>query len=430
MNQTQVLRYRFYRIAAIFIPFLFLLLTEIAFRISMPGLRAGADRVRFLANEDRQRRFSILKVPDPVLLWHLKPYSPLMNHERLNRYGYRTPNFKTRKPEDCFRIVIIGDSRSFGFGIADRKYLFSDQLRNTLSEKSAGKVEVINLAVIGYSSYQGLKLLDEFVWKIKPDLLISWFGFNDTLYYHVTDRQSAVASRYFGTLQNFLNHSFFYQWLRSIYIDLFRRKDAPIPVNQPITRRVPLDEYHLYMTEICRAAQHAGCEILCMNSPIRSDVPMILNAKRIVYQDQDGRYYQKLQNQYDLEGYWLMNATAFPGSEDELDILLQKYPELPILHYFKGRFLREKNLMDEAEIFFDNAKNLDTQRKAISEYNDALKKVCNTLDVECINLVETFYENESRPLFVDDCHPNVKGHKLIYETLLPVIREKLPDGTQ
>lgn len=132
-------------------------------------LPAGRDELSLITGILRQ---------DPDLFWTQKPgletvFSgvPL----RLNSLGFRGAEPET--PKSGFRIVIMGASPALGWGVRE-KLTYADILRRRL--KADGKpVEIINASVIGYSSFQGVKLLRGSVLPLKPDLVIITYGVND-----------------------------------------------------------------------------------------------------------------------------------------------------------------------------------------------------------------------------------------------------------
>lgn len=106
---------------------------------------------------------------DKDLFW--KPRPNVLGHNSQGCYG---PEFAAEKPEGVFRIVCLGDSCTH-FGPMS----YPDILRAVLEKQAPGKFEVINAGVIGYTSFQGLTLLDAKVLGWSPDLVTVYFGWND-----------------------------------------------------------------------------------------------------------------------------------------------------------------------------------------------------------------------------------------------------------
>ena len=130
------------------------------------------------AGHDELSRITRILRHDPDLFWTQRPGLetvfagvPL----RLNSLGFRGAEPEPRK--GGFRIVIMGASPALGWGVREED-TYAALLRERL--KAGGKqVEIINASVIGYSSFQGLKLLRKTVLPLSPDLVVITYGVND-----------------------------------------------------------------------------------------------------------------------------------------------------------------------------------------------------------------------------------------------------------
>ena len=85
----------------------------------------------------------------------------------LNGLGFRGPEPAATRPPK--RIVCMGASPTFGWGVGDED-AYPAQLQRRL-DPSAREVEVLNAAVIGYSSHQGRLLLERSVLPLQPDVV-------------------------------------------------------------------------------------------------------------------------------------------------------------------------------------------------------------------------------------------------------------------
>ncbi|WP_161604527.1 SGNH/GDSL hydrolase family protein [Roseiconus nitratireducens] len=108
-------------------------------------------------------------VRDDTLFW--RPRAGVMDH---NSHGFYGPEFNVEKQPGVFRIVCLGDSCTH-FGPDS----YPDMLRVYLDEMAPGQFEVINAGVIGYTSFQGRRLLESEVLNWSPDLVTVYFGWND-----------------------------------------------------------------------------------------------------------------------------------------------------------------------------------------------------------------------------------------------------------
>lgn len=88
---------------------------------------------------------------------------------RLNRNGYRDTEPRAGK-----RIVLLGDSVSFGLGVEQ------DEIYPALLEKHLGSSwDVINLAIFAYNTADERSALQEDGLKLRPELVILQFYMND-----------------------------------------------------------------------------------------------------------------------------------------------------------------------------------------------------------------------------------------------------------
>jgi len=98
----------------------------------------------------------------------------------LNSNGDRSPEIATAKRPSGLRIACVGDSWTFGMNVnQDRTY--PSRVAELLHEKHpSADAEVVNLGVLGYSSFQGLQLLKRRALDLNADVFVIGFGMNDS----------------------------------------------------------------------------------------------------------------------------------------------------------------------------------------------------------------------------------------------------------
>lgn len=96
----------------------------------------------------------------------------------MNSFGFRDGNRTLEKPANTFRILMLGDSFTEGWGVAQDK-TFSALLENKLNSLSRGRFEVINMGVAGYSPLLEYLQLKNIGLEFKPDLVILNFDYTD-----------------------------------------------------------------------------------------------------------------------------------------------------------------------------------------------------------------------------------------------------------
>ena len=94
-----------------------------------------------------------------------------------NSDGFRDRDYPVSKDKGVYRILTIGDSLTFGWGVP-RKSTYAEQLEARFNG-AVPKYEVINLGHGNYNTYQEVNLLEERGMKYDPDLIIMGFYIND-----------------------------------------------------------------------------------------------------------------------------------------------------------------------------------------------------------------------------------------------------------
>lgn len=97
-----------------------------------------------------------------------------------NRFGYRERDFETPKPAGVYRVMVLGDSFTWGQGLAveERYTAIAEQLLNRSS--TGMKFEVLNFGVPGASTTMERGILRKYIDAVQPDLVVVGFTLNDT----------------------------------------------------------------------------------------------------------------------------------------------------------------------------------------------------------------------------------------------------------
>jgi len=200
-------------------------------------------------------------LPDPQLLWRMKPgFDFGQGYPKLNRQGFRGPDFTPAKAPGTFRIAGLGDSFTFGLPETDYPSLLQDHLARRWPGK---KVEVMNFGVPGYSSLQGLRLLTRQALPMRPDLVMIVFGWNDHwLVQGFSDHeQKVLGNPWLIQLRDRLARLRTYQALNLILAKL-----RPAAERQE-KLRVPADLYHENLQAMVRACRQQGVLVILATAP-------------------------------------------------------------------------------------------------------------------------------------------------------------------
>ena len=101
-------------------------------------------------------------------------------HVRYNKHGYRDYEYSLKKPEGIFRVLILGDSQTFGSGIKNLEETWVKKLEAKLqNERRNESIEVLSISGPGWNSDTHLYELFENGFKFNPDLVILAYYHND-----------------------------------------------------------------------------------------------------------------------------------------------------------------------------------------------------------------------------------------------------------
>ena len=99
---------------------------------------------------------------------------------RYNKHGYRDYEYSLKKPEGVFRVLILGDSQTFGSGIKNLEETWVKKLEAKLqNERRNESIEVLSISGPGWNSDTHLYELFENGFKFNPDLVILAYYHND-----------------------------------------------------------------------------------------------------------------------------------------------------------------------------------------------------------------------------------------------------------
>lgn len=163
-----------------------LFLAEVACRIFF----SPSPTLRFKQDIDELRGMKLDEATqiirnDAELFWQLAPQTTLpanawpffgvvANGQSL-REDHEIP---LQKPAGETRILFLGDSCTFGYGVAYDK-TFVKVAQSLLQQRADGPVRCINAGVPGYTLFQGYRRLATQGLSLQPDLVVLNFGWND-----------------------------------------------------------------------------------------------------------------------------------------------------------------------------------------------------------------------------------------------------------
>jgi tetratricopeptide (TPR) repeat protein len=146
------------------LPFIFVIILELILRVVGYG-----DNLKLFINH-----------PDKAYKEY-KIVNPEIGKKYFQKFEYSRPSkdiFLKKKPDDCFRVFVMGSSSVAGFPY-DNNIMFSRILHERLREAYPGKkIEMINTAITAINSFTLLDFMPEIL-KEKPDAILFYEGHNE-----------------------------------------------------------------------------------------------------------------------------------------------------------------------------------------------------------------------------------------------------------
>ncbi len=242
--------------------------------------------------------------PDPSLYWKLKPnqncYTKIGRKPvRINSHGTRGAEFPAAKPPGTFRIISLGDSRTFGWGVAESNTysaLIEGELQQSLG--ATCRVEVINTGVNAWSYPQFLVFFRDTALKWQPDMVIIGEA---NLWTQFSESNSPEFVRKFMSrvrLKNFLRRFALYHYVVEVKLKDFyekhRTRFIPVdPKQDPLFKEQqqadPDAAFQTAINSLCLVAITNGVKPVLLFLPAQdqlqtSNVPPVLRIKSLLAQ--------------------------------------------------------------------------------------------------------------------------------------------------
>jgi lysophospholipase L1-like esterase len=186
---------------------------------------------------------------------------------RINSRGLRAAEFTDAKPPEVFRIIMLGDSVTFGLVGDDCHY--PGVLQALLDADGSRRVEVVNAGVEGYNSLDALRLLNGQLLSYRPDMVTVLIGWNDLIKQDPGRPEASILERRLAyALYDVYLVKF---WRRLIY---FHLRPMVVRVRVGLTPEeegalgtyVPL-VYKEHLERIVATARGAGSQVVLFTLP-------------------------------------------------------------------------------------------------------------------------------------------------------------------
>ncbi len=159
--------------------FLFFLASFLSFLLLELSLRFYLDKTRVISDKGCRRQDRILHhslIPKSTCRSRTKEWDVQF---KINSLGLRDYEYNKEKAEGVYRILMLGDSFTEGYGV-EMEETFPKLLEKELNSKvEKGKFEVINAGITGYSPTLEYLYFRNYGLELKPDLVVLNFSMTD-----------------------------------------------------------------------------------------------------------------------------------------------------------------------------------------------------------------------------------------------------------
>lgn len=306
------------------------------------------------------------------------------------------------------KILTLGDSSTLGYGVP-RDLSYAEQLDAMLPD-----MHVINLGVSGYTSYQGLRVLAKYLPVLNPSIIIVSFNFNDRRYVLSPDAMDNEAKfrrdmdgRRFVTLQQKV---YLVRVLRSLMLkvgiihDVDDAGKRAVDDLRTLEVRVPPDKYRENLIKMAGMAKAHNIPVIFL---VLND-----NPSETQYLNRGLEFFEIAQ--YDLAvREFTIGARTINSSSD----LARKY---------LAKVYEKQNALD-------NVKKAVRIRQPFSslhggyplyrdtEYNEIMRDVAREYGAKVVEAGRVL--NEDPSLYLDECHPDERGHRIIAKLLYAAVQD-------
>lgn len=414
-----------FRLIALCIPLLFLLLIEGLLRLF--GL--GQHTPLLVENPAAPQYW----VTNPAIINRYFPNPASRPNVQLE------PSFVLKqKPANGLRLVVQGGSTAAGYPYgmgAALAGMLEQRLRRTMPDRH---IEVVNTALSAVNSYTLLDLSDEII-ALQPDAVLIYAGHNEYLgLLGVGSSYVASHSIWLNRLLIQLRQLYLVQWLeqmllpsasteassstRTLMAQVARHKN--IALDSPLYQ-AGLEQFSRNMTALLQKYAKAGIPVYLATvaSNIADQPPFSSTALSTEEQQQLTQLQAaELQSQAAQQLLTRLSTEASPSAD---------------FHYQLGQLLRQAGLMQTAEQQLQQARDLDLLRfRAPSAINQRIRQLAQQHQAVLVDTEAAFRQQAAdgligSSLMLEHLHPNPRGYFVLADSFYQALfRQQIPGLTK
>jgi lysophospholipase L1-like esterase len=222
---------------------------------------------------------------DHSLFWRLRPNITegteflVPGSYRTNSLGLRGDETSLSVDDNYIRIACFGNSCTFGWRLQEEE-TYEQQLERKLNAQ-VGEIrfKVFNCGVPGYSTFQGFRMLREFLPILKPQIVTICYGWNDhwAAGFDIEDKDQKTAPQWVLSVQNLLSESYLYRSIKYLLLAKYEKAKQYQFDRQSVRYRVSLDDFAANLSNIIAFCRSNGVEPILLTTPVGDVDPGVVN---------------------------------------------------------------------------------------------------------------------------------------------------------
>lgn len=289
---------------------------------------------------------------DHSLFWRLRPNIKegteflVPGSYRTNAMGLRGGDASLSVDDNRIRIACFGNSCTFGWRLQEGE-TYEQQLEQKLNAQvGATRFTVFNCGVPGYSTFQGLRMLREFLPILKPQMVTICYGWNDhwAAGFDIEDKDQQMAPQLVLDAQNMLSKSYVYRSIKYLLLAKYEKTRQYQFDRQSVRYRVSLEDYASNLSDIIALCRSNGVKPILLTTPVGDTDPGVVNGMEVYHE----RYNQTVRRIAGEQTAPLVDAVALFLDHPEY----YDNPKADFIHYnAKGAERIAKALAETIENF-------------------------------------------------------------------------------
>ena len=338
--------------------------------------------------------------------------------------------FERAKPSNAIRFITVGGSTTYGYHLSVPLFdCYTMRLSQQLEQELTSTIEPINCGGVGYASYRLLPVVQQCV-GFSPDFVIVMMGNNEFLepryYADILDNASVgervLQTSRFAQFASDIGHNL--GWSKPQSEELGDWHGEYIIRDEEEIQHT-LDHYKTNLQRIVLACQETNTPLILCTVPTN-----IRDWPPFESEPSEGTSKEEFKRQIDAATA-LLEKKQYDQCKQMCLKLIKQHPKAAIFHYLNAKCDDNAGDIKLARSGYVRARDLDGfPQRALPSFNDAIREIAKKNDIRLVDIEQIFKDNSAdglpgESLFLDNCHPNNKGHELIKDSLIKVVHEIL-----